>query len=411
MKFSNKKETLFLYTIQIANMLVPFAAFPYLTSTLGIVSFGKTSYIQSIVLLMIFIVNYGYDYFGAKLIIVKLNNIKSRTSIYCNIQAVKLVIAIVVILVGYGICFLSTMQKNEATALAICLPCIFGGVLTPTWLFQGMQQLSRLALCTVIARVGCFISIIIWVNSREDIAIAAFLQLLPYGLVGIAASFIVIKTNMIDMQYFGFSKRKCLQYFFESSHVFIGSVMTLGFTYGNPILIKILLGDQAVGQYFSAEKITTVLRQLFLPLIQGSYGKICHLYEKGYMDEAHNIIKTVFLVMLAFIILALCGTIFLSDLIFPAILGEEYHIKEMLILLIISQFFAAISLIEITFIIIPSSIQSVLKRVYFIALLMHTIYVVPFVIMWGGDGMAMAMIITEGIVAVMAAIYIKKLLL
>lgn len=408
MKSNNKKETINLYAIQIANMLVPFAVFPYLTKTLGVASFGKISYIQSIVLLMMFVVNYGYDYFGAKLISIESENIKKRTAIYFDIQMAKSIISLLVILVGYCICLSGVLEGDETVALSICLPCVLGSVLTPTWLFQGMQQLSRLAVCTVISRLICLILTIIFVKSQDDIAIAAFLQLFPYMLVGVAASFISVRSGMIDIMCIEPSAKKSFQYFIESSHVFLGSAMTLGFTYGNPILIKILLGDQAVGQYAAAEKITTVLRQLFLPLIQGSYSKVCRLYQGDSSKEINVIIKNVFVVMIFLIIFALAGTIFLSDMIFPVILGEEYHIKWMLVFLIISQLFAAISLVEITFVIIPSGIQSVLKKVYFIALLMHALYVIPLTLKWGGNGMAVSMIITEGVVAVIAFSYIKK---
>ena len=407
-KNDNKKETINLYAIQVANMLVPFAVFPYLTKTLGVASFGKISYIQSIVLLMMFVINYGYDYFGAKLISVESENIKKRTAIYFDIQIVKLIISLLIILVGYCICLSGVLESDEAIALSICLPCVLGSVLTPTWLFQGMQQLSRLAVCTAISRFICLLLTVIFVKHQEDIAIAAFLQLFPYVLVGVIASLISVKSGMIDIMCIEPSARRSFQYFLESSHVFLGFAMTLGFTYGNPILIKILLGDQAVGQYAAAEKITTVLRQFFLPLIQGSYSKVCRLYQDNSSREIGAIIKNVFFVMFFLVVFSLAGTIALSDMIFPIILGEEYHIKWMLVFLIISQLFAAISLVEITFVIIPSGIQSVLKKVYFIALLMHASYVIPLTLKWGGEGMAVSMIITESVVSVVAFAYIKK---
>lgn len=63
-------------------------------------------------------------------------------------------------------------------------------------------------------------------------------------------------------------------------HNFSASFLTLRFTYFNPILIKYFIGDAVLGIYSVADKLATVLRQLYNLLIQANFSTVCSLFER-----------------------------------------------------------------------------------------------------------------------------------
>lgn len=68
-------------------------------------------------------------------------------------------------------------QKNYDILLVICfIPQLIGYVLTPQWLFQGIEKTNILAICTITARLFTTLIILITVHKSTDIYLAAFLQ-------------------------------------------------------------------------------------------------------------------------------------------------------------------------------------------------------------------------------------------
>lgn len=54
MSYNPKKETIYLYLVQISNMVVPLLVIPYLTSVFGVEYYGKLSYAQVVSLIALF---------------------------------------------------------------------------------------------------------------------------------------------------------------------------------------------------------------------------------------------------------------------------------------------------------------------------------------------------------------------
>lgn len=55
MSYNPKKETIYLYLVQISNMVVPLLVIPYLTSVFGVEYYGKLSYAQVVSLIALFL--------------------------------------------------------------------------------------------------------------------------------------------------------------------------------------------------------------------------------------------------------------------------------------------------------------------------------------------------------------------
>src|SRR5690606_11219281 len=93
-----------------------------------------------------------------------------------------------------------------------------------------------------------------------------------------------IKFNFKDIEFI--YMRKILKVSFD---VFCGSALSVVYTTFVPILINISLGDKCVGVYILVEKILSLLKQMFMPIIQAFYAKICLLYSKNEVKEVNKL--------------------------------------------------------------------------------------------------------------------------
>ena len=191
-----KKETLYLYLIQVSNFLIPLLTFPYLAAKLGVESFGKIGFATTLFFLFTFIVDFGFILSGAKSISLNKESSDISDAIYTNIQLSKTIIFTLLIAISSVIIFFININELDFYIILLCLLFSSTSILTPAYLFNGLGRNSVLAVVTVIVRMLFVIPIFFLVDSAEDIWYAIFLQLLPYVIIGLIIQFI-IKSNRI----------------------------------------------------------------------------------------------------------------------------------------------------------------------------------------------------------------------
>ena len=150
----------------------------------------------------------------------------------------------------------------------------------PAWLFQGLGRNSNVAFLNFASRLLSLLLIVLFVKDQDDLIIAAICQLFSPVLAGVGMQIIILKNKIVDFatSYISFEDIKILTR--DSFHNFSASFLTLGFTYFNPIIIKVFLGDSVLGVYSFADKLANVLRQLYIPLVQANFSRVCSLFHE-----------------------------------------------------------------------------------------------------------------------------------
>ena len=123
MKLDGKihKEVMYLYILQISNMLLPFLSLPILTNSLGVELFGKLSFSQAVALIAIFIVDFGFNFSGAKRISDSCDSNEGLSAIYSNVQLIKTFVFFIVMFFSIIISFLYSDPIDKTLLLLGCL--------------------------------------------------------------------------------------------------------------------------------------------------------------------------------------------------------------------------------------------------------------------------------------------------
>lgn len=404
---SVKKETLYLYIIQGSNFLIPLLTFPYLATSLGVEGFGKIGFATTIFFLFTFIIDFGFILSGAKSISHHKDSKHELNKIYTNIQLSKTIIFALLLLISGIIISFVTFNNVDLYIIYLCLLFSLSSILTPAYFFNGIGKNSILATVTVVVRILFIIPIFFLVNGKEDIWYAIILQLLPYMIVGFIIQFLIRKEKSVDFDWSLFSKRVAVRETKESFENFIASFFTLGFTYLTPLIVKMVFGDYALGVYTLVERIISAIRQLYVPINQSFFSKVCIVYKYESKIEYISYLKLIFRIFsfigIAVILLhnLIGGVVF--DYFFP-----EYRVFEFINLAIITQFFISMASVLVNFVIIPSGNSKYLKYVYIVASMIYVPLVAILISSFEFLGVFLSMFVIE-IIIFLALLFIAYL--
>ncbi|MBM2727393.1 oligosaccharide flippase family protein, partial [Klebsiella pneumoniae] len=166
MKANVGRETIYLYLVQISNIILPLVLVPYLAHVLGVEFFGKLSYAQAISYIAIFFVDFGFNFSAARNIGIDTNNNKNISRIYSNVQVIKSLIFIAVVLLGIAFVLLSNQSIIDKKLTILGVLSASSSILMPAWLFQGLGRNSNVAFLNFASRLLSLLLIVLFVKNQ-----------------------------------------------------------------------------------------------------------------------------------------------------------------------------------------------------------------------------------------------------
>ncbi|MCH6609533.1 hypothetical protein BEC79_04455 [Escherichia coli] len=334
------RNILFLGLIQGSSFLLPLILLPFLIKTLGTETYGKMILYQVFFLYLSTIIDFGYNFSATQNIARNQNDSYHIKKVFsCTIWC-KIFIFIIVFIFLLG-CGLWT-KKNYDILLVICfIPQLIGYVLTPQWLFQGIEKTNILAICTITARLFTTLIILITVHKSTDIYLAAFLQSVTFLLTAILSLYYIYSTKIASFSYVCMKDIK--DSLIESFPFFISIFSVNLYTTLPALVIGVVLGNVNLAYYNIALTIRNALLGLFNPISQSLFPRVNNLYSID-QNRAYKLIKqSLIVVAVIFIFLAITTNI-MSDFIVNKILGHSEFIVVSLVKMIC--FIPAISAIN-----------------------------------------------------------------
>ncbi|MDB5788164.1 oligosaccharide flippase family protein [Caballeronia mineralivorans] len=398
---STRKSIVALYAVQLITYALPLITIPYLSYVLGPAGIGTIGYAQTVAQILLIFVDFGFDLTSTRKIAIHRNEPGIINRIYWTTMSAKTVLA----LIGSGILiFLAlAVYKNPEDQISLLLAnlVLWGNVLTPTWLYQGLQRMSVLAASVVVTRIVLLAPLFLLVKGSGDVGLAAGLQFAPSLISGLVLTAIAFFQSEIRLEV-ETSAESILAEAKESYHLFLSSALTSIYMYANVLLLRLISGSVGVGYYVAADKITTPLRQLSTPPIQAFFPKICGMYAEGDHIGVQKIIRRFILAFLASGILIFVGFELFGAWFIQNFFGSKFHETfQILRVMIIVPVIIGVAATLVQLRLIASGNQAVLKKIYSLGAIFHVCQA-PFVIYyWGAVGAAYSVVATEVLMTAM----------
>lgn len=283
-------NSLSLSILQAINGLSGVIAIPMLISKLGIELFGVYSVQLSVVMYLLVLIDYGFNFISVNKISIakEKGNIADLKVVYITTLVARFGIATLVSVI-YSVFI---MCSNMDIGFVLFSIYLIGYSMIASFYFQAIEEMWYISVITLFGR--CFYIFLLWFMSQGNITEAVFYASVSYFVSGVISFFIInrkIKFSLRDI-----SIVSMLDLFRSSTGLFFASFGVSLYRYVTIPLLSVFSGSLVVGVYSALEKIYRGVQGVLNSFTQAAYPIICAKNEGIYRSISFFIIVFSFFV-------------------------------------------------------------------------------------------------------------------
>lgn len=308
--------------LQIANYIFPFITLPYLVRVLGPEKYGLLAFAQSFIGYFQILTNYGFNLSATQEIAINRADKGKINEIFSSVILIQIGMSILSFIIMSIIVFSISRFRTEWLIYYLTFSSIFSQIFFPSWLFQGMENMSFITLINILSKLVFTISIFFFVKTSSDYYFVPLLNLIGGVIASIVSVYLIF--NFFQIR---FHKPTILQLKHQLRngwHIFISQLAISLYTVSNSFILGLFTNNTIVGYYAAAEKVIKALQGAYSPISQSIYPFVNNLMIKSKEEVLSFLRKLIYFVGSASFIVSLALFLF-SNLFIHIILGDSFH--------------------------------------------------------------------------------------
>lgn len=346
---SLKKNFIYQTGYQVLATALPLITTPYINRVLGAEQLGTYTYVANIANYFTIFAMLGFNNYGSKMIAATKHNENELAHTFSSIRKLQCLMATVV--VAIYLLFISLCIPEHKSLYFIESLWIINCFIDINWFFWGMEKVKLTVNRNLIIKLITLLGVFIFVRSRNDILIYAFI--------------LVIGTILSDIylisQVKKYVKGTKTTFYEMIAHIkpcialFIPIVAMSIYQQMDKTMLGVLSTYEQVGYYFSADKIVNIPLGIITGLGTVSLPRIVSLISENKIMEYKKVVeKSISLVMFMCSAIAF-GILAVSQEFVPLFFGREFlPCVSLVSFLTFVIFFKAISTVLVNQILIPN---------------------------------------------------------
>ncbi|AFD09082.1 oligosaccharide flippase family protein [Solitalea canadensis] len=276
---SVKKNIVSLGIVQVANLLFPLITLPLIARIIGPEKFGVINYASSVIAYFVLIINYGFDMTATREVAQNKDNKEMLNHIFSNVFYAKALLVLFSTICFIPLLFYFPNLKDEKLVAVFSFLICFAWVITPNWLYQGLQDLTKIALFNLFTKLFFTVAIVLIIRHANDYIWQPLIVSGSQLLVSIFSFYWAFKWYGIKLTAFNFSAVK--KTLFDGRMIFLSLVTINLYSTTNIIILGLFESVVHVGYYTAALKLIGVIRAIFFqpvnqslfPFIGDAFGR------------------------------------------------------------------------------------------------------------------------------------------
>lgn len=399
-----------LFSIQIANYIIPLITVPYLLKVLGVEGFGYLSLCIAINQYFLLFVNYGFNFSATSYAAKNRANTIAISDIFWNVLVIRLSIA------TFGLIFIFTLAiffNKVADFLPVLVSgyvSIIGSALFQQWLFQSKEELGLISTLRVSFQLLSLPLLFLFVKNSYDIWQAALIMNIPVLFVAIISIFMIFKRRWVVWS--KPSAKGVEKEIRAGWQLFLSTASISLYTTTVTVILGFFCGEKSVGYFSAADKLIKSLVGLYAPIFNSFYPRINSAISINKKNAVY-IIKKLTIIMSGVSVSIVIGVLAFSGLIVDFLFGSDFDVtKKLLYLMSPLPILICFSNIFGVQVLIPFGYEKDFSKVIVFCGLISLFILVPLVVKFGEYGAAASMVITEALVTIFMVIMVfrKKVL-
>ncbi|MGI4734727.1 MAG: flippase [Janthinobacterium lividum] len=268
-----------LFSVQIANFLLPLLTVPYVVRIIGPDKLGLLNFSQAYVTYFSLLINYGFDMAAVRAIAANRDDKEATNRIFSQVMAGKTLLWVLSTII-FTVVSLTSPEFKGHLFLHVCtyLVCI-GTVLSPFWLYQAMEDLGRVAIFNLAVKLIFSLSVLLLIRKADDYVYQNLAISVSQILISVAALYVAMRRFKIKFTWPTVPELR--NRFKEDRTLFFSSVMITIYASSNIFLLGLLSVPYNVGIYAAGTRLEGMaesfvglaLNQAFFPIVAQAFGQ------------------------------------------------------------------------------------------------------------------------------------------
>lgn len=307
--------------LQIANYVIPIVVIPFVVRALGADSFGKASYAQNIIAYLTIIVNYGFEYSATQEVAINRENHSKLISIFWTVIKTKLLLLLASFVI-LGILYFTFPKVHEDPVLYLFAALVnVGFTLFPTWFFQGMEKMAKMAALNFAIRVTSGTLTILLITAPEHYRYYLLISSAAYIVVSFIAFLYVIRHYNLMPKKETHNEWAPVKKGFP---IFLNNIFATLYTTAGFTILGLYCTDSELGIYSGAYKIIMAFVMLTsMPITLALFPNISRRFNESKSAGFSQLKKSSFIVGV-FAISITVFVFFAAPLLVNLLLGSEF---------------------------------------------------------------------------------------
>lgn len=293
--------------MQIANYLLPLLTIPYIVRIIGPENFGLINFAQAFVSYFLLVISFSFDLSATRELALNKNNKQKVSEIFYSVFSAKILLFIICTIVFFFLIIFVEKFHKDFLLYVFTYLLIVGNVFFPTWFFQGMEKLTRLAFFNLSIRIVYTVSIFLFIKNQNDYLFIPLLSAIAQIVLGIAAFIYAIK--FFNLKFSSAFIKESFQRYKEGFSIFTSNVAISLYSTTNIVILGFFAEHVHVGYFSAAMKLSMVFYGVILVPISIAFFPHIGSVMSNSREGGINILKK-----LTFIVGAL--TLFVSIILF-----------------------------------------------------------------------------------------------
>ncbi|QEK52213.1 flippase [Pedobacter aquae] len=387
------KNFLSLSIIQGLDMLLPLLTVPYLIRVIGVENVGLLAFVNAVIGYFGIFINYGFSLTATKEISQHIGNKAKIQQIFNVVFTAKNYLLGISFLVLLLLVAIIPSVAEHSYIYLITFGTIACLNISPTWYFQGIQQLKFVTFSNIITKLFFTLMIFIFVKERSD-----FWMVPTFTLIGASVSSILSIVYVIRIHRIKIEKPK-LKYvvaqYKRGKYIFLSQIKITFFSNMNVLILGVVLGNAAVGVFSSADKIIKVMSAVQIPIVSALFPYFSRLFKTNYKVAYANVRKVALYGSMIYAVIIIIIFI-LSDLISSLLFGSGLSEIPILIRIMCSiPLFVFLNNLYGTQTLLNLNHDKSFLYNMIIAAIINSVLLYPLIKIFGVYGVACSVLITE----------------
>ncbi len=388
---------------QVLILILPLITTPYLSRVLGAEGIGIYSYTYSIVTYFVLFGSLGVALYGQREIAYAQENVTVRKKVFLEIVLFRF-LTVFIAIIAYYFGFMRGQQYQ--IYYKILLLELIAAAFDISWFFQGMEEFKRTVTRNVLVRICSVTLVFLLVKTQEDLAKFTFIYSLA-DLIGNLSLWLYLPKYIRGVKV---TNIHIFQHLPQIVLLFIPQVANQIYKVLDTTMIGNIITDKSeVGFYEQGQKVIRLLLTIVTSLGIVMVPRMASTFASGNKEKMSQYIKASFQFVFFLSFPIMFGIISIAKDFVPLFFGQGYD-KVVILINIISPILILMGITNVigTQYLLPTKRQKEYTISVFVGLIVNFILNYIFIHKWAAIGASIATVLSQLVVDIIQAQYIKK---